>query len=150
MHAYKHACFMLERIRPPFFQVMHRQGIGLLAQAESPRFRPISCSNIEQDYQISIFRWLQGNFWNVCILILKEMEDCFLNGIFSSQNMIIYLSFNLSSFLGLLKWTVSRELRHWLLYIIRKLFSRPIVASHKIYILLKGQFTINKKPFSVS
>jgi len=50
----------------------------------------------------------------------------------------------------MLKGTVSRELRHRLLYIIRKVFSRPIVASHKIYILLKGQFTINKKPFSVS
>jgi len=37
-----------------------------------------------------------------------------------------------------------------LLLIIRKLFSRPIVASHKIYILLKGQFAINIKPFSVS
>ena len=48
------------------------------------------------------------------------------------------------------KGTVSRELRHRLPYIIRKLFSRPIVTSHKIYILLKGQFTINKKPFSVS
>ena len=52
--------------------------------------------------------------------------------------------------LFLLKGTVSQELRHRLLYIIRKLFSRPIVALHKIYILLKGQFTINKKPFSVS
>ena len=46
--------------------------------------------------------------------------------------------------------TVSRELRHRLLYIIRKLFSRPIIALHKILILLKGHFTIIKKSFSVS
>ena len=51
---------------------------------------------------------------------------------------------------SLFKGTVSRELRLMLLYIIQKLFSRPIVASHKIYILLKGQSAINKKPFSVS
>ena len=44
------------------------------------------------------------------------------------------------------KETVSRELRHRLLYIIRKLFSRPIVTSHNILILLKGQFTITKNP----
>jgi len=29
-----------------------------------------------------------------------------------------------------------------LLYIIQKLFSRPIIASHKILTFLKGQFTI--------
>ena len=40
------------------------------------------------------------------------------------------------------KGTVSRELRPLLLYIIRKLFSRPIVASLKIFILLKGQFAM--------
>ena len=39
--------------------------------------------------------------------------------------------------------TVSRELRHRLLYIIQKLFSRPVVASLKILILLKGQFVGN-------
>ena len=50
----------------------------------------------------------------------------------------------------LLKGTVSQELRHRLLYIIRKLFSRPIVALHQIFILSKGQSAINKKPFSVS
>ena len=50
----------------------------------------------------------------------------------------------------LFKGTVSRELRHRLLYIIGKLFSRPIVALLKIYILLKGHFTIFKKPSSVS
>jgi len=61
------------------------------------------------------------------------------------------LRVNISILLDVLvKGTVSQELRHRLLYIIRKLFSRPIVASHKIYILLKGQFAINKKPFSVS
>ena len=32
-----------------------------------------------------------------------------------------------------------------ILYINRKLFSRAIVGHHKIYILLKGHFTINKK-----
>jgi len=32
-----------------------------------------------------------------------------------------------------------------LLYIIQKLFSRPIIALHKILTFLKGQFTINKK-----
>ena len=32
-----------------------------------------------------------------------------------------------------------------ILYINRKLFSRSIVGHHKIYILLKGHFTINKK-----
>ena len=41
-----------------------------------------------------------------------------------------------------LKGTVSRKLRPRLLYIIKKLFSRPIIAGHKILILLKGQFTI--------
>ena len=40
------------------------------------------------------------------------------------------------------KGTVSRELRPRLLYIIRKLFSRPFVASLKIFILLKGQFAM--------
>ena len=48
------------------------------------------------------------------------------------------------------KGTVSRELRPMLLYIIGKLFSRPIVASLKIFILLKGQFAMYIKPFSVS
>ena len=41
--------------------------------------------------------------------------------------------------------TVSRELSHRLLYIIWKLFSRPIITSHKVLTLLKGQFTIYKK-----
>ena len=50
----------------------------------------------------------------------------------------------------LFKGTVSQELRPMLLYIIQKLFSRPIIASHKVYILLKGQSAINKKPFSIS
>ena len=50
----------------------------------------------------------------------------------------------------LLKGTVSRELRHMLLYIIQQLFSRPIVASLKILILLKGQFAMYIKQFSVS
>ena len=31
------------------------------------------------------------------------------------------------------------------MYINRKVFSRPILASHKILSLLKGQFTISKK-----
>jgi len=44
-----------------------------------------------------------------------------------------------------IKGTVSRKLRHRLLYIIGKLFSRPIIAWHKILTFLKGQFTINKK-----
>ena len=48
------------------------------------------------------------------------------------------------------KGTVSRELRSMLLYIIGKLFSRPIVAWLKIFILLKGQFAMYIKPFSVS
>ena len=43
------------------------------------------------------------------------------------------------------KGSVSRVLRWVLLYIIQKLFSRPIIASHKILTFLKGQFTINKK-----
>ena len=43
------------------------------------------------------------------------------------------------------KGTVSRDLRWVLLYINRKLFSRAIVAHHKILILLKGHFTINKE-----
>ena len=49
-----------------------------------------------------------------------------------------------------LKGTVSRELRHRLLYIIQKLFSRPVVASLEILILLKGQFAMYIKQFSVS
>ena len=57
---------------------------------------------------------------------------------------------NILLFWASIKGTVSRELRPMLLYIIQKLFSRPIVALHKIYILLKGQSAINKKPFSVS
>ena len=44
-----------------------------------------------------------------------------------------------------IKGSVSRVLRWVLLYIIQKLFSRPIIASHKILTLLKGQFTIIKK-----
>jgi len=43
------------------------------------------------------------------------------------------------------KGSVSRVLRWVLLYIIQKLFSRPIIASYKILTILKGQFTINKK-----
>ena len=53
------------------------------------------------------------------------------------------------SFLAI-KGSVSRELRHWLLYIIQKLFSRPVVALLKILILLKGQFAMYIKQFSVS
>ena len=34
-----------------------------------------------------------------------------------------------------------------MLYIIRKLVSRPIIAGHKIYILLKGQFAMYIKQF---
>ena len=45
----------------------------------------------------------------------------------------------------LLKGSVSRVLRWVLLYINQKLFSRPIIASHKILTFLKGQSTINKK-----
>ena len=41
-----------------------------------------------------------------------------------------------------LKGSVSRVLRRVLLYIIQKLFSRPIIASHKILTFSKGQFTI--------
>ena len=41
-----------------------------------------------------------------------------------------------------IKGSVSRVLRWVLLYIIQKLFSRPIIASHKILTFLKGQFTI--------
>ena len=44
-----------------------------------------------------------------------------------------------------LKGSVSRDLRWVLLYINQKLFSRPIIASHKILTFLKGQFTIDKK-----
>ena len=44
-----------------------------------------------------------------------------------------------------LKGNVSRVLRWVLLYIIQKLFSRPIIASHKILTFLKGQFTIYVK-----
>ena len=39
--------------------------------------------------------------------------------------------------------TVSQDLMWALLYTKRKLFSRAIVAHHKILILLKGHFTIN-------
>ena len=46
--------------------------------------------------------------------------------------------------LNVIKGSVSRVLRWVLLYIIRKLFSRPIIASHKILTFLKGRFTINK------
>jgi len=37
-----------------------------------------------------------------------------------------------------------------LLYIIQKLFSRPVVTSLKILISLKGQFAMYIKPFSVN
>jgi len=49
-----------------------------------------------------------------------------------------------------IKGTVSRELRHRLLNIIQKLFSRPVVASLKILIKVKGQFAMYIKQFSVS
>jgi len=42
----------------------------------------------------------------------------------------------------MVKGSVSRVLRWVLLYIIQKLFSRPIIASHKILTFLKGQYTI--------
>jgi hypothetical protein len=44
------------------------------------------------------------------------------------------------------KGSVQPELRPMLLYIIRKLFSRRYVADDKILKLLKGLFTIYKKP----
>ena len=44
------------------------------------------------------------------------------------------------------KGRVQQKLRPMLLYINQKLFSRPIIAVHKILILLKGHFTIFKKP----
>ena len=44
----------------------------------------------------------------------------------------------------IIKGSVSRVLRWVLLYIIQKLFSRPILTSHKIFTFLKGQFTITK------
>ena len=53
-------------------------------------------------------------------------------------------------YVSIFKGTVSRELRPMLLYIIQKLFSRPIVTLLRIFILLKGQFTMYIKPFSVS
>ena len=43
------------------------------------------------------------------------------------------------------KGSVLRVLRWVLLYINRKFSSRPIITSHKIVTLLKGQFTICKK-----
>jgi len=43
------------------------------------------------------------------------------------------------------KGSISRILRWVLLFIDRKAFSRPILASHKILSLLKGQFTNYKK-----
>ena len=43
------------------------------------------------------------------------------------------------------KGSVSLVLRWVLLYMNGKLFLRPIIASHKILTLLKGQFTIYKK-----
>ena len=48
-----------------------------------------------------------------------------------------------------IKGTVSWELRWVLLYINRKLFSRAIVAHHKIFILLNGYFSIYKRKSSV-
>ena len=47
------------------------------------------------------------------------------------------------------KEIVSRDLRLVLLYINQKLFSGVIVAHHKILILLKWHFTINKRRSSV-
>jgi len=54
-------------------------------------------------------------------------------------------SWKIPSCYCLFKWSVSRVLRWVLLYINQKLFSRPIIASHKILTFLNGQFTINKK-----
>jgi len=48
-----------------------------------------------------------------------------------------------------IKGTVSRDLRWVLLDINRKLFSRAIVAYHKILILFKGHLTIYKRRSSV-
>ena len=50
----------------------------------------------------------------------------------------------------MIKGSIQRKLRPRLLYLIGMLFSRPIIAGHKIYFLLKGHFTIFKKPPSVS
>ena len=50
---------------------------------------------------------------------------------------------------GSFKGTVSRDLRWVLLYINWKLFSRAIVAHHKMLILLKGHFTLYKRRSSV-
>ena len=49
-----------------------------------------------------------------------------------------------------IKGSVQLNLRPGLLYIIRKLSLMPTIAGHKIYILLKGHFTINKNPSGVS
>ncbi len=66
------------------------------------------------------------------------------------QANILCQYFLLAIFKKYFKGSVSRKLRPMLLYIIGKLFSRPIVASLKIFILLKGQFAMYIKPFSVS
>ena len=50
----------------------------------------------------------------------------------------------------LVKGSVQQKLRPMLLYVIRKLFSRPIINGHQIYILLKGQFAMYIKQFSVN
>ncbi len=54
---------------------------------------------------------------------------------------------NLSSACLLVKETFSLELRRLLLDINWKLFSRDIVAHHKILILLKAYFAIYKKSY---
>ena len=62
-----------------------------------------------------------------------------------SQHSSALLSGNSIYLKNYVEASVQRNLRPRLLYIIRKLFLRPIIAGHKIYILLKGHFTIYKK-----
>jgi len=89
-------------------------------------FQSLLCSTLNRKV---VFYWRRK-------ILLKIF--CFLN---IARNFLLNI---------VIKGTVSRELRHRLLSIIQKLFSRPVVASLKILILLKGQFAMYIKQFSVS
>ena len=99
------------------------------------------------------------SLWDQCIISQIRGNILFANENFStcrSCHQVFFSFFILVTMtkkcyeIFKLKGTVSRKLRPMLLYIIQKLFSRPIIAGHKILILLKGHFTIIKKPISVS
>ena len=100
---------------------------------------------------LKIQNWLGQNIGKIYLPATKQKAKVgftYIRIIFTSLTLFFTAGGGVLNNKGILckfvKGSVSRVLRWVLLYIIQKLFSRPIIASHKILTLLKGQFTIYK------